>query len=358
MSGRRSLALRRAALAASLGLLLVPHNAPAQRPGTPPAPASAPQPYRLGVRLGRGVVKLGEPVRYRGWITGGNPGRVRFLAPDSGGAFTWGPVRAVARTPRGKATEAGADGMIRFADFDTVFVEATLQAFAIGDLTVPGLEFELDDGATPRTGRLPVAKLIVAPLVTAADTSAQLRALRGPLAAPWWERVPWRTVAIAAAALLALAGAILWWVRRRRRAPALAPAVERDPATHALAELEALRRVNLPARGRFAEHAFQLGRIVRRFLEATAGTPLPGDTTPEFVGHLEAARLAQDDLERIGTLMRFWDTVKFARAEESVEEAARAEQAVESLVRRLAPRKTGAETGAAPGATPGAGRAA
>jgi hypothetical protein len=352
MSGPKSLALRGAVLAASLGLLLLPQNVPAQR--TP----SEPPPYRLGVRLSRGVVKLGEPVRYRGWITGGNPGRVRFLAPDSGGAFTWGPARAMARTPRGKATEAGADGMIRFADFDTVFVETSLQAFTIGALSIPGLEFELDDGAGPRTGRLPVAKLIVAPLVTAADTSAELRALRGPLAAPWWERVPWRTVAIAAAALLALAGAIIWLVRLRRRAPVLAPAVERDPGAQALAELEALRRVNLPARGRFAEHAFQLGRIVRRFLEATAGTPLPGDTTPEFVGHLQAARLAEDDLERIGTLMRFWDRVKFAGAEESVDEAARAEQAVESLVRRLGTRKTGTDAGGAPGATPGAGKAA
>ena len=112
----------------------------------------------------------------------------------------------------------------------------------------------------------------------------------------------------------------------------------RDPAAQALAELEALRRLKLPASARFAEHAFQLGRIVRRFLEATAGTPRPGDTTPEFVTHLEAARLSPEDVQRIRDLMRFWDRVKFARAPETPEEAVQAESAVENLVRRLAPK--------------------
>jgi hypothetical protein len=183
----------------------------------------------------------------------------------------------------------------------------------------------------------------VAPVVSASDTSARLRGLRGPLAAPWWERVPWRIVLLVAAALAVLATTLFALSRRRPVPVAPAPVVARDPATQALAELDALRRLGLPARTRFAEHAFQLGRIVRRFLEATAGTPLPGDTTPEFVGHLEAAQLSGDDLKRIDTLMRFWDRVKFARAEESADEALRAEQSVESLVRRLGARRSAAQ---------------
>jgi len=336
-------------LAATLALLTLPALAPpAGAQGAAAPPVSRRPPYSIGVRLSRNAVKIGEPTVYRGWITGGDPARIRFFAPDSGGAFTWGPLRATVRSPRGKPVERDAVGGVAFTDFDTVFVETKLQAFAAGDLTLPGLAFELDDGSGPRPGRLPVTKLVVAPMLTAADTSAQLRALRGPLAAPWWERVPWTMVALIAAGIGALVAAIVW-LRRRRPATAVpAPAVARDPATQALAELEALRRLGLPGRGRFSDHAFQLGRIVRRFLEATAGTPLPGDTTPEFVGHLEAARLEGEDLKRIETLMRFWDRVKFARAEESVDEASRAEHSVESLVRRLGVRKAPADPAGAP----------
>jgi hypothetical protein len=347
MSGRGTRTPRGWAGALSLALVLLASalgDASAQRGSTPAPPAR--RPYSVGARLSRGVAKIGQPVLYRAWITGGDPARIRFLAPDSGGAFTWGPLRATVKTPRAAAVERDAIRGVSFADFDTVWVEASFQAFAAGDLPVPGLAFELDDGSGPRAGRMPMSKLVVAPMLTAADTSARLRGLRGPLAAPWWERVPWPIVALATLALFAIV-ALVVWLRQRRPAPVVAaPAVARDPVSQALAELDALKRLGLPQRARFAEHAFQLGRIVRRFLEATLGTPLPGDSTPEFVGHLEAARLSAEDLKRIETLMRSWDRVKFARAEASVDEAARAEQSVEGLVRRLGARTAAVENGA------------
>ena len=74
--------------------------------------------------------------------------------------------------------------------------------------------------------------------------------------------------------------------------------------------------------GRFAEHAFHLTRIARCFLEAIAGTPRPGDTTPELIQHLESSSLDHADLVRIAGLFRIWDRLKFARAPSSVEEAA------------------------------------
>ena len=335
-----------AAIALTLGLVCLAAlgcGRKSQRARAPAAPG-APHAYSLGVRLSRGGAQLGEPVVYQGWITGGSPGRMRFLLPDSGGAFTWGPLHTRLKTPRSRPVEIDTRLATKFADYDSVFVEAELQAFALGDITIPGIEFELDDGSGPRRGRLPVTKLVVAPVLTAADSAADLRALRGPLGAPWWERVAWTMVALTVLGLAAAAAAVVWLRRRRRAAlPVAAPVVARDPAALALAELEALRRRDLPARGRFADHAFQLGRIVRRFLEAAAGTPLPGDTTPEFVRHLEASTLDSDARDRIGTLMRFWDQVKFARAAASVEQATRAEHTVEGLVRRFAPRAAGPE---------------
>jgi len=349
MSARRRSGPGGRVVALALGLSILPglaRLAPAARAPDPPAARDPEAGYAVGAVLSRGAVKLGEPVLYRGWITGGRPGQVRFLPPDSGGAFTWGGLRARVRPPWGKGAEAEGSARVTFADIDTVFVETTVQSFTAGDLAMPGLAFEVDDGSGPRGGRLPVTRLVVVPMLTAADTSADLRPLRGPLGAPWWERVPWTRVALAAVLIAALAAAVQFF-RRRKPVPVAAPVTARTPASQALAELEALRRIDLPSRGRFAEHAFQLGRIVRRFLEAVAGTPLPGDTTPEFVSHLEAAFLEDADLERIAALMRFWDRVKFARAEESVEEAVRAEQSVEALVRRLGPRGAPSEPGGA-----------
>jgi hypothetical protein len=116
------------------------------------------------------------------------------------------------------------------------------------------------------------------------------------------------------------------------------PRPPRDPVAEALAELAALRRLDLPVKGRFDEHAFRLTRIARRFLEAVAGATRPGDTTPEVVAHLAGTGFPGEDVARVEGLLRAWDRVKFARAPTTAEEARSAESAVETLVRRHAPR--------------------
>ncbi|MGH7730201.1 MAG: hypothetical protein ACRENJ_03025, partial [Candidatus Eiseniibacteriota bacterium] len=107
-----------------------------------------------------------------------------------------------------------------------------------------------------------------------------------------------------------------------------------DPRAEALAALAELRALHLPEEERFAEHAFRLGRILRRFLEATTGVTRPGDTTPELVGHLREAGLEPDDLMRLSGLLRIWDRIKFARAPFTLDEAIRAERAIETFLRR------------------------
>jgi hypothetical protein len=83
-----------------------------------------------------------------------------------------------------------------------------------------------------------------------------------------------------------------------------------------------------------AEHAFRLGQILRRYLEATTRVTKPGDTTPELVRNLAAAGLPKEDQQRLTGLLRVWDRVKFARAPLTLDEAVKSEQAVESFVRR------------------------
>jgi hypothetical protein len=296
------------------------------------------RPFRLRVVVSPSTVKLGERATYRAFVTEGTPGYVRVLPPESGGDLDWGAPRVRGRAPRGEPQRPDARGWYRtFGSMESLAVTVPLQVFRPGLVSVPGLRFQLNDGRGPTEHRLPTARLYVVPVVPPEDSSADLRPLRGPFGAPWWERVPWRLVGVAAG-VLGVAALVVWRLTRRRpgAAPVLAH-LPRDPALDALQALEALRGLRLPEHGRFAEHAFHLTRILRRFLEATEGTPRPGDSTPELVRHLEAGRLGPADLERLGALLAAWDRVKFARAATTLEEARRAEDAVEELARRRVP---------------------
>ncbi len=289
-------------------------------------------PARVSVRPDH--VRLGEPLRLRAWVLLPRAVRARWLPPDSGGAITWG-APAARRAPG-------------TGDRDTLLFESGLQIFTPGPVSVPGPRIQLDGGRGAR--RLPSVTVTVEPSPGVADSSARLHALRAPLEAPWWERVPWTTVALTALLIAALIAA---WrgLRRRRPAQVVARAAAgppRDPAELTLEELEALRRLRLPQAGRHADHALALTRIARRFLEATAGTPRPGDSTPELVSHLEAARLEADQLARVAALLRAWDQVKFARQPATLDESERGERTVEEMARRRLRELRPAETPASP----------
>lgn len=293
------------------------------------------RPFRVRVVVSPSTVKLGERVTYRAFITEGTPGYVRVLPPESGGDLDWGAPRIQGRAPRGEPQRPDARGWYpTFGSMESLAVTVPLQVFRPGLVSVPGLRFQLNDGRGPTEHRLPIARLFVVPVVPPEDSAADLRPLRGPFGAPWWERIPWRLVGAAAGALAAAALVVRRLARRRSRAAPDLARPPKDPAFEALEALEALRGLRLPEHGRFAEHAFHLTRILRRFLEATEGTPRPGDSTPELVRHLEAGRLGPADLERLAALLAAWDRVKFARAATTPEEARRAEDAVEELARR------------------------
>jgi len=335
-----------AALALVAGLAPVAAGQEAEGGGAvaPPSTASAHAtlspavPMRAGVSPVVPSPHLGDPLIYRGWVVVSPTVGVRWSAPDRGGDLVWGPVRT-GRVPMRRPLGSGAPWPA-----DSVWVEAPLSVFALGTVSVPGLGFRLEGGqGVLRAGRLPVVRVRVVPVLAAGDSNASLRPPRGPLAAPWWERVAWGVVLVAAAAIVAA----LWLIRRLRRrkpvAPAAVPATaarRRDPGAEALADLASLRRRELPAAGRFAEHAFLLGRILRRYLEATVNVPRPGDTTPELIRHLQSGGFSAEDLQRLTSLLRRWDAIKFARLESDVQEAERCEEAVRDLVvRRSRPPK-------------------
>jgi hypothetical protein len=323
------------ALALVLGLCAAGGSGHAAAPVSPasgfPPPGLPDRGYPCQAAVQPVFARLGQPVVYRGRVVVSRLVAFRWEPPSASGAFEWG-------SPRTRRIPVFVGSKIRTIEKvlpDTMQVEIPLQVFALGNVTVPGLGFQVrgSDGAW-RRGQLPIVSLAVAPVVPPADTSVALRPLRGPLRAPWWERVPWRIVLCAALALAV--GVIVVRRLRRRKTVQVSVAVRpaKDPAVEALEALEALRGLHLPGQGRFAEHAFHLTRILRRFLEVTQGVPRPGDSTPELLSHLESARLEPADLTRLAALLAAWDRVKFARAASSLEEARRAEEAVEELARR------------------------
>lgn len=271
-------------------------------------------------------VRLGEAATYRGYVVVEPGTPVRWLPAQNTDVLTWGPRRAVRSKGFG-----GSENHPHVAD--TVRVEVAVQAFQLGRVELPGIGVLIGPGTEAVTHHLPAASLDVLPMISPADSQSTLRPVRGPLAAPWWERVPWQWVILGLALLVA---AILLVRRlRKRRGPQAAPAApDRSPAEVALESLAALRALHLPEAGRMAEHAFRLGQILRRYLEATTPVTRPGHTTPELVRSLGQSGLSAEDLKRLSSLLRAWDMVKFARAPLGVDEAARSEQAVEAFVRR------------------------
>jgi hypothetical protein len=314
VGARRRGRVAAAALAAAIGLAggAVPAAAQGSAPGGPQAVRATVTPSQA---------RLGERLTYRGSavVPRGTTG-LKWLPPEEDPEVAWSPLRA--RVGRG-------------ADADTLAVESEIQIFRTGAVSIPGLRLQAQDPAQPTTWRLPAVRVVIAPVLTAADSNADLRNVRGPLAAPWWERVPWLLV-VAGGLLAGLAVALWMWLRRRGRVEVAAAAAPADPATLALQRLADLRAKGLAARGRYGEHAFELTRILRRFLEATLATPRPGDTTASLQSRLEGAGVAGAELVAVMELLRYWDRVKFAQVPTTAAEATAAEAAVEEFVRRRA----------------------
>jgi uncharacterized protein DUF4381 len=289
-----------------------------------PIPALAQGPSNARVMVTPRAVRLGEPAVYRATLVVDPGVRAQWLPPDTSSALTWGPRRAWRAVTKASAGHAGVA--------DTIGIEIPVQAFELGPIALPGIEIMVGTGDRAATYRMPTATLTVLPMISPADSQATLKPIHGPLAAPWWERVPWAWVA---GALLLIAALVLLIRRLRRRPPAEAkPVPGVSPAEAALTALAELRQERLPEGGRMAEHAYRLGQILRRYLEATTGTTMPGHSTPEMVGSLAASGMTSEDQQRLIALLRGWDRVKFARAPLTVEEAVRSEQAVETFVRR------------------------
>jgi len=231
-------------------------------------------------------------------------------------------------------------------------VSAVALPFKTGSLTLPGLGFRYQKAGdqAAQNGTFPSLTLPVVSVMPKSPEPPDIKGLKPVFQPPWWMTFPWWIVALA----LVVIGLIVWLVRRRKRGVAVVPERKAAPvpaiAAHveALAALDALSKDRLPERGLMVEHQTRLAAIVRRFLERRFGSPQPGYTTRELVGHLLASGLTSADVERLRGLLRVSDLTKFARSEPPVDAAKRAEGEARDLILAWADRTADAPTGAPP----------
>lgn len=209
-------------------------------------------------------------------------------APESLGAFDVLSVSAVRRSP-------GA------CEFDVV-----VSTFESGAVTPDPLTLRWIEGTEQATGAIEFPAITVATLLGEQVDPAAFRDIKGEIAITgpfdWW---PW---AVGAAGVLAAAAAA-WWVFRRR------PGVPQTPTDWAMGELARIERAALPAKAEFGAFSDALTGVVRRYASMRFAIPADRQTSREF---LDAARahpeFPESEAERLRSLLRATDLVKFAQA--------------------------------------------
>ena len=129
-----------------------------------------------------------------------------------------------------------------------------------------------------------------------------------PVPAIW----PWAAGGAATLGLLAVAGGFLWR-RKFMGDSSLPPQPQNPPAEAALAELDRIEALNLPAQARFEEHYILVANCLRQYIKGRFGIPALDLTTWQIKDMLTTRRSRGVDLDGFGQVLDESDLVKFAR---------------------------------------------
>jgi hypothetical protein len=150
-----------------------------------------------------------------------------------------------------------------------------------------------------------------------------------------WQAPPnyllWGAIALA---VLALVAAVIWWIRKKRRSVVETPAVVLPPEVIALAELDRIAALGLPARGDYKQHYTLVVDALRHYLEARYSIEAMDRTTWELMHDLEYRRVSVGGLE---PLLNEADLVKFAKFAPTTESAGQAINRAREMVIHTTP---------------------
>jgi len=180
--------------------------------------------------------------------------------------------------------------------------------------TLEGADPEPDGSRKVYTAEVEPLPLRVESLTEQASAALDIRANAGPAEIardPVPSRLPWIAVG-AVAGLLALV--LLGWWLRRRRTVTVDVARSVPPREAALAALRDLESRDLLARGRVREFYFEIGMILREFIEAEFGLRAAEETTEEFLEELtRESRFHEETKALLARFLEHCDLVKFAK---------------------------------------------
>jgi hypothetical protein len=253
---------------------------------------------QLGVRVQPETVTVGQPFRVIVRVRAARGARIEFpLGPDTVGAVQSLDTRVVTDAPDTTASEATA--VYRMAAWD------------VGRHTVgiPEITIRTRDGS--RGVPLDSIAVVVRPVTSTAKTARQPRPARPVFIAgpPWWQ---WAVLVGIGVLVLAL----LWWLLSRRRVRPVAPVAAAIVAGGEFDRIDALGLLEAGERGRYVA-------LVTEVLRAYLARRIPGAAIGLTNGELLHALRTDPRVpaDRLATVLRDSDMVKFARHTVSTEQA-------------------------------------
>lgn len=200
-----------------------------------------------------------------------------------------------------------------------------LQAFDLGDLTLPPLTLYYAHGET--TAALSTDSFVVHVCSVLVPGDTALRPLRSVLEEP--RHFPWMWLLLLLALALVLLAVLLWRLLRRKRAavPSDLPA---DPWEAFLVRLNGVERM-LDAGTPMKEIYSAMTEAMKHLILARDGVDTLGLTTTETLAHEAIAHWPQRAFEELRFILQDADLVKFAKAGPSREDAV----AIRERVRKL-----------------------
>ena len=285
---------------------------------------SAPEPIRplrVEQRVDPPKVKIGEPFTRTLAVTHPPEQRWELIPPGDPGEFE---VLEQARRRDDRSREATTTFSLRMA------------AFNLGTLALPPLQFEISTVEGRRSfASDPTSIEVIATLPEdVAREGAELHDIRPPesVAVPSYA-LAWIVLAAAAAVVLGYIG-WRWWRRPRLAQPAGPPQPLEVRTRQALRTLAA---EDLPAQGRFKEYYVRLSEIVRAYLGERFGVEALECTSSELLAALRAIAAPGLPHQELDGFLSDSDLVKFARAQRSPDDCARAIDFAYLLVTRTTP---------------------
>ena len=295
--------------------------------GVPPVSAQTPSPVAVGVVVEPTSVTVGEVFTIT--LSASHPADYHVIFPklpdrtDDG--FEIRNQRPVAAVDNGDGTLTS-----------SVIMEAAL--FRVGEHSTPALSVGArspDGGGVVYRPARPVSITVESVLDGSAGGVGGQAAI--PPIAPQSEMSsppiwPWFAAGAMAMAIIAFF-ARRYWRGRNPPAPPLGA-----PAEIALAELDRIERLDLPAAGDFSRHYTLVSDCMRAFLNGHFGVPTMERATSEIAAEFRAAAAPESEIGGAVAILEESDLVKFARLSPEPAEARAAVSASRRTVRDLSAR--------------------